>query len=82
MVFTSRRVAVFVDGCFWHSCPIHATTPTANRDWWVAKLERNQRRDRQTDERLHELGWTVLRFWEHEDPIGAVDLIERTVRDA
>lgn len=82
MVFMRRRVAVFVDGCFWHSCPIHATTPTANREWWIAKLERNQQRDRETDARLDELGWTVLRFWEHEDPFGAVDLIERTVRDA
>src|SRR3954466_10245033 len=52
MVFTRRRVAVFVDGCFWHSCPAHATTPTANREWWVAKLERNQERDRQTDDHL------------------------------
>ncbi len=82
MVFTRRRVAVFVDGCFWHSCPTHATTPTANRDWWVEKLQRNQQRDRQTDERLHELGWTVLRFWEHEDPVAAVDVIERMVRQA
>jgi DNA mismatch endonuclease (patch repair protein) len=82
MVFTRRRVAVFVDGCFWHSCPAHATTPTANREWWVAKLERNQERDRQTDDHLRGLGWTVLRFWEHEDLIAAVDVIERTVRGA
>ena len=80
MSFGGRHVAVFVDGCFWHSCPVHATTPTANREWWVAKLERNQERDRQTDEHLHALGWTVLRFWEHEDPIAAVDVIEHVVR--
>ena len=82
MVFPGRRIAVFVDGCFWHSCPIHATTPTANQDWWVAKLERNQQRDRQTDERLHELGWTVIRFSEHEDFVAAADVIERAVRQA
>ncbi|MGY1884148.1 very short patch repair endonuclease [Blastococcus sp. SYSU DS0753] len=82
MVFLGRKVAVFVDGCFWHSCPVHATTPTANREWWVAKLERNEQRDRHTDEHLGELGWTVLRFWEHEDPRAAVDVIEHVVRGA
>jgi DNA mismatch endonuclease (patch repair protein) len=82
VVFTRQRVAVFVDGCFWHSCPVHATVPKSNRDWWVAKLERNVVRDRETDERLRVLGWTVLRFWEHEDPIAAVDVIERVVRPA
>lgn len=80
MVFGGRRVAVFIDGCFWHSCPVHATTPKANREWWVAKLQRNQERDRQTDQHLHDLGWTVLRFWEHEDPVAAVDVIECVVR--
>ena len=80
MSFGGRHVAVFVDGCFWHSCPVHATTPTANREWWVAKLQRNQERDRQTDEHLRALGWTVLRFWEHEDPVAAVDVIEHVVR--
>jgi DNA mismatch endonuclease (patch repair protein) len=81
MVFPRRHVAVFVDGCFWHSCPVHATTPTANREWWTAKLARNEERDRHTDEHLRGLGWTVLRFWEHEDPVAAVDVIERTVRE-
>ena len=80
IVFTRQRVTVFVDGCFWHSCPVHATVPKSNRDWWVAKLERNVVRDRETDDRLRALGWTVLRFWEHEDPIAAVDVIERVVR--
>ncbi|TYP90796.1 DNA mismatch endonuclease Vsr [Blastococcus xanthinilyticus] len=82
MVFLGRKVAVFVDGCFWHSCPVHATTPTANREWWVAKLQRNEQRDRHTDEHLGALGWTVLRFWEHEDPGAAVDVIELAVRRA
>lgn len=80
MVFVRRKVAVFVDGCFWHSCPLHETTPTANRDWWTAKLERNVRRDRDTDAYLRGLGWTVLRFWEHEDPVAAADVIEEVVR--
>ncbi|MGY1858082.1 very short patch repair endonuclease [Modestobacter sp. SYSU DS0290] len=80
MVFGARHVAVFVDGCFWHSCPVHATTPRANHDWWVEKLQRNRERDRQTDQHLQKLGWTVLRFWEHEDPVSAVDIIERVVR--
>jgi DNA mismatch endonuclease (patch repair protein) len=80
MVFLRRRIAVFVDGCFWHSCPVHATTPTANREWWVAKLQRNEQRDRHTDEHLRGLGWTVLRFWEHEDAVAAVDVIDRVVR--
>ncbi|MGY1813291.1 very short patch repair endonuclease [Blastococcus sp. SYSU D00820] len=80
MVFVRRRIAVFIDGCFWHSCPVHATTPTANREWWVAKLQRNEERDRHTDDHLRGLGWTVLRFWEHEDPSAAVDVIERVVR--
>ena len=80
VVFPGRQVVVFVDGCFWHSCPVHGTTPKANYDWWVAKLGRNEQRDRQTDQHLRQLGWTVLRFWEHEDPIAAVDVIERTVR--
>lgn len=79
MVFSRRKVAVFVDGCFWHSCPQHATIPTANREWWVAKLARNQERDQDTNRHLRDIGWTVLRFWEHEDPLLAVDVIERTV---
>lgn len=81
MVFVRRQVAVFVDGCFWHSCPVHASMPSANRDWWSAKLARNEERDRHTDEHLRDLDWTVLRFWEHEDPVAVVDEIERIVRE-
>jgi DNA mismatch endonuclease (patch repair protein) len=79
MVFIGRRVAVFVDGCFWHSCPQHHSVPRANREWWLEKLRRNTERDRETDAHLRELGWTVLRFWEHEEPVMAVDVIEHTV---
>ncbi|MEZ5371445.1 MAG: very short patch repair endonuclease [Microthrixaceae bacterium] len=82
LVFTRAKVAVFVDGCFWHSCPIHATRPAANGDFWAAKLDGTVARDRETDARLRAEGWTVLRFWEHEDPAAAADRVEATVRAA
>ena len=62
------RFAVFIDGCFWHGCPIHATAPKANAVWWRAKLDANTIRDRRADDALRDRGWTVLRFWEHDDP--------------
>jgi DNA mismatch endonuclease (patch repair protein) len=68
IVFTRRRVAVFCDGCYWHGCPEHGTWPTANAEWWRQKIEANKRRDRDTDARLAEAGWIVIRVWEHEDP--------------
>lgn len=80
IVFTRQRVAVFVDGCFWHCCPMHATWPKNNAAWWRAKLETNQRRDRDTDRRLSEAGWGVVRIWEHEDALAAVDRIEALLR--
>lgn len=67
IVFTRRKVAVFIDGCFWHSCPEHATVPKANAEFWREKLQRNRERDRETDQCLRAAGWAVLRFWEHED---------------
>lgn len=79
MVFTRAKVAVYIDGCFWHSCPEHATTPKANRDWWIEKLAANVRRDRDTDERLEVAGWTVVRIWEHEGPERAADRIQAAV---
>ncbi|AZS42350.1 Very short patch repair protein [Microbacterium oxydans] len=66
-MFTKLRIAVFIDGCFWHGCPQHATLPKRNADYWVPKLRQNVQRDRETTTLLHEAGWTVLRFWEHED---------------
>jgi len=80
IVFPRRRVAVFVDGCFWHSCPAHRTTPKVNREWWVTKLAANESRDRATDESLTQAGWTVLRFWEHQDSVAVADVVESTVR--
>ncbi|MGN0039706.1 MULTISPECIES: very short patch repair endonuclease [unclassified Rhodococcus (in: high G+C Gram-positive bacteria)] len=71
LVFPRRRVAVYVDGCFWHRCPLHATDPKNNAEWWADKLAGNVERDRDTDSRLAAAGWTVIRVWEHEDPITA-----------
>lgn len=81
LVFTRIKVAVYVDGCFWHRCPIHATTPKANRAWWIEKLDANVVRDRDTDRRLREAGWTAVRIWEHEDPDEVADRVERVVRE-
>lgn len=75
IVFTRARIAVFVDGCFWHSCPDHATRPAHNAEWWSEKLAKNVARDRETDQRLTAAGWTVLRFWEHTDPVEAADAV-------
>lgn len=80
IVFGPARVAVYVDGCFWHSCPEHGTKPKANAEWWERKLKRNQERDEETDRILREHGWAVVRIWEHEDPIAAADRIEEVLR--
>lgn len=66
MVFRPAKVAVFVDGCYWHGCPKHYVPPKTNPGYWSDKVARNMARDRDTDQRLAEAGWTVLRFWEHE----------------
>ncbi|MFD8635729.1 very short patch repair endonuclease [Streptomyces sp. NPDC059533] len=66
IVFGPARVAVFVDGCFWHGCPVHATWPKNNAEFWRAKIEGNRRRDVDTDARLAEAGWLAVRVWEHE----------------
>lgn len=80
LLFSRARVAVFVDGCFWHSCDEHAHLPKSNTAWWLAKLEANVLRDRRADARLDALGWRVLRVWEHEDPVAAADRVEHLVR--
>ncbi|NNH74131.1 very short patch repair endonuclease [Nocardia uniformis] len=75
IVFPRRRVAVYVDGCFWHRCPVHATDPKNNAQWWAEKLAGNVARDRDTDARLVAEGWTVVRVWEHESAEVAADLV-------
>lgn len=80
IVFTRQKIAVFIDGCFWHGCPVHATRPKRNSDYWVPKLQRNAERDLETTTRLEALGWTVLRFWEHEEVGITVETIATTWR--
>ncbi|GAA3835220.1 very short patch repair endonuclease [Streptomyces chiangmaiensis] len=80
ILFGRVRIAVFLDGCFWHGCPDHATSPRANAEWWRTKLDRNIARDRETTEHLTSAGWTVLRFWEHEAPEGIAQRIAAEVR--
>lgn len=76
VVFTRWRLAIFVDGCFWHGCPIHYTSPKTNSTFWRQKKAQNRARDKRVDSELKELGWTILRVWEHEvsDDIAAVVL--------
>lgn len=80
IVFRPARIAVYVDGCFWHSCPVHGTLPKSNAEFWTAKLAANRRRDEATDEALRTAGWLSIRVWEHEDPDAAADRIEALVR--
>jgi len=65
-VFPTLRLAVFVDGCFWHACPVHATQPKTNAEFWQTKIARNQARDKLVTRTLRRAGWRVLRIWEHE----------------
>lgn len=81
LVWKGLRLAVFIDGCFWHGCPEHATRPKANEAWWAEKLDTNVQRDRRTDRELTSRGWTVLRFWEHEQPETAADAICATLSE-
>jgi DNA mismatch endonuclease (patch repair protein) len=81
IVFGPAKVAVFVDGCFWHRCPEHGTLPKANGDWWLRKLEGNVARDRRNDAALETRGWKVIRLWEHDDPERSADAVARVVRD-
>jgi DNA mismatch endonuclease (patch repair protein) len=80
IVFARARVAIYLDGCFWHGCPQHGTTPVANAEYWVPKLQRNRERDAATTQTLCDNGWIVLRFWEHEHPSAVVERITSTVR--
>lgn len=80
LVFPRVRVAVFVDGCFWHGCPKHHTVAKTNAAFWAEKVRLNRSRDLETTETLMRSGWMVLRIWEHEDVMGAADRIEAAVR--
>lgn len=80
IVFGRARVAVFVDGCFWHRCPTHSTHPRANEDFWRGKFERTLARDRADDAALEDSGWRVVRVWEHERPTAAADRVEAALR--
>ena len=75
IAFTKARVLIFVDGCFWHGCPEHATYPRTNSEYWLPKLRRNKERDVETTMLLQKEDWSVLRFWEHEDPAEVVRAI-------
>jgi DNA mismatch endonuclease (patch repair protein) len=77
--FPGRKIAIFVDGCFWHGCPEHATWPKRNAEFWRQKIEANRQRDTDTNERLRSLGWTVLRFWSHESPTDAAKTVAHMV---
>ena len=80
LVFTRAKVAVFIDGCYWHGCPVHGTAAKTNADYWSAKIKRNRERDSETNERLSDAGWLVLRAWEHDDPATVVARVIEAVR--
>jgi DNA mismatch endonuclease, patch repair protein len=75
IVFTRARIAIFVDGCFWHGCPEHGRTPTTNGDYWGPKLRRNRERDERQTRALEDAGWLVIRLWEHIDEDEAIAVV-------
>jgi DNA mismatch endonuclease (patch repair protein) len=81
IAFTRARIAVFVDGCFWHSCPDHGTRPRSNASWWFTKLAVNRARDEQVNSQLKELGWCVVRIWEHDNVEVAVRKVARAMAE-
>jgi DNA mismatch endonuclease (patch repair protein) len=80
IVFPRRKLAVFMDGCFWHGCPDHHTVAKTNAQYWAAKVHTNVERDRETVRNLEGAGWRVVRIWEHEDVVDAADRIELLLR--
>jgi DNA mismatch endonuclease, patch repair protein len=80
IVFTRAKLAVFVDGCFWHGCPEHGTRPRQNQGYWDAKLSRNRDRDHLYNRVLEHGGWSVIRFWEHESPEESAQTIFRLLK--
>lgn len=79
VAFTRAKLAVFIDGCFWHGCPEHRHLPKRNLEYWLPKLEANERRDRRVDAALATSGWAVSRIWEHVDAEDAADLVVRVL---
>ena len=82
IVFTRKRVAVFVDGCFWHSCPEHGSRPSVNQSYWSPKLARTVERDARNTRSLEDAGWTVIRIWEHEDLDRSVERVVDALNSA
>lgn len=80
-MFRRDRIAVFIDGCFWHSCPAHGTAAKSNADYWHSKLARNVERDAETTNLLEDAGWTVLRFWEHESAESVAETVVAKVME-
>lgn len=80
LVFTRAKVAVFLDGCFWHGCPEHLRPAKINKEFWNSKIAANRQRDQETDRRLKAAGWTVIRIWEHEDPAAAARRVAVAIR--
>jgi DNA mismatch endonuclease (patch repair protein) len=81
VTFTKQRIAVFVDGCFWHRCPEHGTQPRVNAAYWTPKLDRNVERDLQVNAALAREGWIVMRYWEHDEPSSVAQQVEWRVRE-
>jgi DNA mismatch endonuclease (patch repair protein) len=79
LVFPVEKVAVYVDGCFWHACPEHGTWPKTNAEWWRSKIEANRQRDRDSDRQLEAAGWLPIRIWAHEHPAGSADMVAAAV---
>lgn len=79
IAFPGKKIAVFIDGCFWHGCSEHRNIPAHNRDWWQNKIDQNRSRDSDTDEKLRAAGWLVLRFWEHNTTERIVSEIQEVI---
>jgi DNA mismatch endonuclease (patch repair protein) len=80
LAFTRARLAVFVDGCFWHACPLHCSVPKSNREWWIAKFTMTRERDERKDAGLASLGWSAIHIWEHDPVQTSCDWIEEEWR--
>ena len=80
IAFPGARLAIFIDGCFWHGCPVHGEVPVSNREWWIEKIDKNRRRDTETTDVLRRAGWSVSRWWEHESPAVVAAVVRRDLQ--